>query len=687
MSVQPPSLESQTPPSGHDPTRKPKSKPVLIGVAVVAVFALIAGGSFAFFSGYNPFGDPEPNYAQTPSQSDVMDFSGLSEDMRLNGAPLTASAGVADVSPEILRFIGTTASILTRVGEDDEPSWAVSIPHQDIDTSDNDPLDEALDTAGTGDTTEDKAKLLGTPTACRLSGDTVQCGGRSVSHGDGSMTAAESRSDVDPDPASSRVPLDIDGEGKVTGPDNQIYDDLTFDSEFHVSKTAGPEAGDTGPWVVSDGQTLAAVDSDSTLWTQKLHPSVAEVTGLGDKRVTPSWTAVDGTLIIGAVDAVKGLDISTGEQLWEVSAPTDGFAVADSHLRIQHEGAVSSFDFTDSLKDSSVTADKGFDKRISALPTPKFPSEDNIRNASLKVPPACADFAMRKGSKLAFADGKTAEGKYKESIAMHYITSSVGTSKPLVAVDFVCYSGGNLVTNSVGVYDQALNLVTSVEPWGEDSDFGQNADFTRSIFSAIDLTGPYMTATVDNIAVYGDENFNAAERTGAAELRFSWSKGGYETQDVLFTADGKTVRVPQIDEVQKFVVAASQGDDDTAGDMATDDVMRDLDTVIGDQSANPPVTYRNVALQKGTTVDTCELIGVVDEEFGDYTMGNGVSLMEGIGGFGAGSIQAGDVICGLKGPGETIVPGDDGSWYAAHLLLRGNEAGAVKVYSVSSYTG
>src|SRR5699024_9950775 len=112
----------------------------------------------------------------------------------------------------------------------------------------------------------------------------------------------------------------------------------------------------------------------------------------------------------------------------------------------------------------------------------------------------------------------------------------------------------------------------------------------------------------------------------------------------------------QVDEVQKFVDAAAKGDDDTAGAMATDEVMRDLDTVIGDASANPPLTYRNVALQHGTEVDTCELIGVVDEEYGDYTMSNGVELMEGIGGFGSGSIQAGDVICGLKGSDETSVP-------------------------------
>ncbi|MDN6666619.1 MAG: PQQ-like beta-propeller repeat protein [Brevibacterium sp.] len=687
MSDHPNSYESQPPSSEQGATKKSKSKPVLLGIAAVAVVALIAGGSFAFFSGYNPFGDPEPDYAQTPSQSDVMDFSGLSADMRLNGAPLTASAEAGETSPEILRFIGSTTSILTQVGDDEKPAWTVSIPHQDIDTGETAPLDEALGPDASDDTSDDEEKLAGTPTACRVSGDAVQCGDRAVALSDGSMTTAESKADVDPDPASSRVPLDIDDEGAVTGPDDQTYDGLNLGPEAHVSMIAGPQAGETGPWVVSDGQTLAAVDSDSVLWTQDLDPSAAEVTGLGDKRVTPSWTAVDGVLIIGTSGGVKGLDVSTGDQLWAVSAPTDGFAVTGSQLRIQHEGAVSSFDFTDSSDDESVTADKGFDESISALPAPKLPSEDDIRNAKLEVPPACADLTMAEGAKQAFADGKTAEGDYGSSIAINDVTTSVATPKPMVAIDFVCYPGGNWVTDSVGVYDQKLNLVTSIEPWSEDSDFQQLADFNRSIVSAIDLTGPYMTATVSNIAVYGDEEYNAAERTGEAELRFAWSKGGYDPQDALFTADGETVRVPEVEAVQKFVDAAAKGDDGTAGAMATDEVMRDLDIVIGDASANPPLTYRNVALQDGTEVDTCELIGVVDEEYGDYTMSNGVGLMEGIGGFGADSIKAGDVICGLKGPGETIDPDEEGSWYAAHLLLKGNEAGAVKVYSVSSYTG
>lgn len=126
---------------------------------------------------------------------------------------------------------------------------------------------------------------------------------------------------------------------------------------------------------------------------------------------------------------MKGLEISTGDQLWAVSAPTDGFAVTGSQLRIQHEGAVSSFDFTDLSNDESVTADTGFDESISALPALKLPSEDDIRNAKLEIPPACADLTSGKEAKQDFADGKTAEGEYGESM---------GLMQGLVTPDLAC---------------------------------------------------------------------------------------------------------------------------------------------------------------------------------------------------------------------------------------------------------
>src|SRR5699024_1289759 len=302
MSEHPNLRESQPPPHEQDRTKKSKSKPVLLGTAAVAVVALIAGGSFAYFSGYNPFGDPEPDYAQTPSQSDVMDFSGLSADMHLNGAPLTASAEASETPSKILRFTGSTTSILTRVGDEDQPAWTVSIPHQDIDTGETEPLDEALDPDASEDTSDAEEELAGTPAACRISSGAVQCGDKAVALSDGSMTTAEGKSDVDPDPASSKVALEVDDEGEVTEPNDQTYDGVKLEPEAHASMIAGPQAGETGPWVVSDGQTLAAVDSDSVLWTQDLDSSAAEVTGLGDKRATPSWAAVDGVLIIGSSD-------------------------------------------------------------------------------------------------------------------------------------------------------------------------------------------------------------------------------------------------------------------------------------------------------------------------------------------------------------------------------------------------
>src|SRR5699024_4474384 len=151
-------------------------------------------------------GAPEPDYAQTPSQTDVRDFSGLRQDMHLNGAPLTDSAEASETSSNSLRGIGSTTSTLTRVGAGAPPASTVSIPHQDIDTGETEPLHEALDPESSEHTSDEEEKLAGTPAACRISGGAVQCGNRTVALSDGSMTKAENTAEVDPDPASSRVP-------------------------------------------------------------------------------------------------------------------------------------------------------------------------------------------------------------------------------------------------------------------------------------------------------------------------------------------------------------------------------------------------------------------------------------------------------------------------------------------------
>src|SRR5699024_11738212 len=100
---------------------------------------------------------------------------------------------------------------------------------------------------------------------------------------------------------------------------------------------------------------------------------------------------------------------------------------------------------------------------------------DDIRNAKLEVPPACADLTMAEGGKQESTGGKAGEGEYGESMAINDVTTSLAAPKPMVAIDFVCYPGGNWVTDSVGVYDQKLGLVTSIEPWGADSDVQQLA--------------------------------------------------------------------------------------------------------------------------------------------------------------------------------------------------------------------
>src|SRR5699024_12431696 len=131
---------------------------------------------------------------------------------------------ITETSSQILRFIGSTTSILTRVGDDDKPAWTVSIPRQDIDTGEPEPLDEAVDPESSEDTSDDEEKLAGTPVACRISADAVQCGNRAVALSGGSMTKAEDKAEVEPGPASSRVRCKGDVDATRTWADQPARD-------------------------------------------------------------------------------------------------------------------------------------------------------------------------------------------------------------------------------------------------------------------------------------------------------------------------------------------------------------------------------------------------------------------------------------------------------------------------------
>lgn len=339
----------------------------------------------------------------------------------------------ADLSP--LRFIGSRSTVLTWAGTvDGQASSSVSIPHADIDTSNGGPIKEIDADDGNASPPEDKT-LDGTPVTFRITSGSVQCGDRKVSPAEGSITINPRQ----PDSASSAVPLDVGEDGKLDGLDNIVDDGLSFGADAHLTKISGPQPGEDGPWVVSDGQTLAAVDSEQVLWSQQLDPSTAEVTGFGDERVASSWAMIDGTLIIGTSDGAQGIDIASDDRRWTVAAEAEGFAVSGTELHIRHDGSVSVFDFTDSADDPEVVADKGFDISFPVIPAPKLLTTAVIRDATVEIPTECAEFGGHDGSKTKFTKGRTSEGEFRESVAMRTITPSIATPKPLVAVEFGCH--------------------------------------------------------------------------------------------------------------------------------------------------------------------------------------------------------------------------------------------------------
>src|SRR5699024_11575756 len=121
------------------------------------------------------------------------------------------------------------------------------------------------------------------------------------------------------------------------------YSDVSVDPESTVRMLG---AAENGPWVVSDGSGVIAVDSDSVLWKSEIGEKAARATGLGEARLRPNWTIEDDVLVIADDDGVHGPKVDPGEELWRVDAELDSTTVSASHLLIMFDGVLEVFDVT-----------------------------------------------------------------------------------------------------------------------------------------------------------------------------------------------------------------------------------------------------------------------------------------------------------------------------------------------------
>ncbi|WP_426936790.1 hypothetical protein ACQE2J_18035 [Brevibacterium sp. LE-L] len=686
-----------------------------IGAGLVLVLA-VAGGFFGarFFSG--------SDFDKAPNQKVAVDLADVGRNAQLTRLQ---PGDDADADQQLVNVVGPRQSVIMALHEETlQPMWMAPVPHTGV--KEPEPED-VIDDGGADDSADDDSKksgpkLEGTPVDCQWTADSLTCGDRTIRLKDGEVTlspgddAKGSKSDgstggssggtedggTDPaeveDPASEAVPITVNDDGSLSSPSGGKYSDVSVDTEATVRKVG---AGEDGPWVVSDGQVVVAVDADSVLWKSELGEEAATASGLGEPRLRPNWTIEDEVLVIADDAGVHGLAVDSGQELWRVDVELDSFTVSGDRLMVMSEGVLEVFDFTDSSDVDTVKADPGFDGGSDGGAIAKFPGRDAFLNRKLSAPPACAEFGLayddyylgdgpldpKPEHEVEFTDGEASgdDGRYS-GISMEKFTTSRMGDKAVTAVEFSCNGGGSYIYPSIGIYDQDLNLLDSIELWDDVDDRGNSADISgympKPYFNAVSPLGQYLGISVGGIGVYGDDGCTACQKSANADVLYRWDGKSFAHQDTVYHVPSGDIRTPAVEQVQKFAEAVAAGDDAEAKRSATPEMMSSLDDILGDgQTSNPP-TVRSEHFPKGVKVDHCELIQPYEEgEFsgGEYFFTNGKSMSY----LSArDEIRPGDTVCGVTTPGT----GSDDQYYF-YLLLRGTPDGSVTVYEAGRQFG
>lgn len=678
----------------------------MLGIGGGLVLVLVAAGAvFAFhaFSG--------PKFDRAPSQTAAVDLAELGESARLTTLP-----GRPDDSADeqILQLVGQRQSVIVAVNETTmTPKWMVPLPHSQLSTTEPDNTDS------------ESFALEGTPQECTWSSDSLTCGNQTISLDDGSVgiagdaedeakteesvggesgaSAAEDASGDEQDgaltdPRTEAAGLKLDDDGALLAPDGTKFPGLSFGADATIRVLA---AGEHGPWIVSDGMNVVGIDGDSVLWKTRLGEGAARASGLGEPRMLPNWALVDGVLVLADDQGVHGLKAETGAELWRVDAALGSFTISGHSLSVVDEdGVLEIFDFTDSSSESTVTADRNLAPEGPAPARAELPGEDAFTDATLSIPPACAEFGLgyddyflgdspkspQDEHAATFSSGKAsaAHGSGHGTVEMNRFSGSRVGGQALTLVEFTCFGGGTYSYPSLGLYDADLELLDSVELWDFEAKRGDSADISgylpKPYFTLIGQAGNYVSASIGGIGVIGDEACTGCEKSASADVLYRLDGKSLNHEDTVFHVADGDVRAPDITAVQKFADAVADGRDEVAKSSATAEVMGGLEDELGDGSAANPETVRSVQFPVGVKVDTCELIQPFETGvYGGYYFLNertASSL------FAQEPIKAGDFVCGVDLPGI-----DAGDEYPAYLLLRGTSDGHVMVYEAGRQFG
>ena len=513
-------------------------------------------------------------------------------------------------------------------------------------------------------------------TAPDASPDPSADGSRSLTAGSTSTTSTRSVRLSDSDSASESTPLAVSPDGVLTADGATVKGlDLNGAAPVWAAHLEVPRTliGIAMPmtrrvWVVSDGTTMAAIDSSTLLWSSPLPQGAAELNSLGVQD-PPRWLVHQGAIVMAHPDGIVALDPVDGSTVWRVAGPVTSWSASGDALVVFNGSTASLLSF--GKNSATATA-----LPSSAPTTASAPDQEDLKNSTLEVPDLCKPAGTQDPvtgkTMAAFVDGTatgTAPGAAPPSATMRALQPGVFDGSPVMIAVLRCYGGGNTAFDAIAVYDSDKALIGSVDHVMQD-DIGETPDLVIENLRSVGNTVIY---SVPGIKVAGDTACHACAGGAEATVTAQWDGDSLEVTDVLYRLPSGAVRIPATQDVQVAYDAIASDDEATAEDLVEQSVLNELDQHLG-LGQDPASTVRAVQFPTGGRVVGCELAG---PDGTPYSMsGNGQA------------VSAGTIACPVTTDDPTkpwLHPKPDQygrRTYASWLILHADERGHYKVIGI-----
>ena len=421
-------------------------------------------------------------------------------------------------------------------------------------------------------------------------------------------------------------------------------------------------------WVVSDGTTMAAIDSSTLLWSSPLPQGAAELNSLGVQD-PPRWLVHQGAIVMAHPDGIVALDPVDGSTVWRVAGPVTSWSASGDALVVFNGSTASLLSF--GKNSATATA-----LPSSAPTTASAPDQEDLKNSTLEVPDLCKPAGTQDPvtgkTMAAFVDGTatgTAPGAAPPSATMRALQPGVFDGSPVAITVLRCYGGGNTVLDVIAAYDSDKTLIGSVDHVVKD-DIGETPDL---VVKNVRPVGNTLVYTVPGIKVAGDAACHACEGGAEATVTDQWDGDSLEITDVLYRLPSGALRIPSAQDVQTAYDAIASDDRTVEEELIEPTALDALDQHLG-AGRDAASTTRAVQFPAGGRVVGCALAGPSGTSYG--TSGNGRAM------------SPGTIVC----PVTTDDPakpwlhpkpdryGQDA--YASWLILSADETGRYKVVDI-----